>query len=309
MCTLSISSRPLTSGRSTVIWRSNLPGLNSAGSNISGLFVAAISIVVLVSSNPSSSTRSWFRVCSRSSCPPPSPAPLCRPTASISSMKMIHGWYFFACSNMSRTLAAPTPTNISTKSEPLELKNGTSASPAAARAKRVLPVPGGPTSKTPFGTLAPSFLNFSGSFRKCITSCNSSFDSSQPATSANVTFGLLSRNNFALLRPNAIIRPPPPPCMLLRKYTHTPISRRVGKSEVINDISHVFFCGASNVTVTPFAAALSAMSETSSPYVRNLCPLWSSPCNVAELDSPGTVLLRIWRMRMLPASNSLRNWL
>ena len=209
---------------------------------------------------------------------------------------------------MSLTLAAPTPTNISTKSEPLALKNGTSASPAAALARRVLPVPGGPTSNTPLGTLAPSFLNFSGSFRKCITSCNSSFDSSHPATSANVTLGLLSRNNFALLLPNDIIRPPPP-CILLRKYIHTPINNSVGNSEVISDISHVFFWGASTVTVMPLATALSAIPETSRPYVRNLWPLWSSPCNVAELDSPGTVLLRIWRTRMLPASNSLRNWL
>jgi len=36
-----------------------------------------------------------------------------------------------------RTLEAPTPTNISTKSEPLIEKKGTSASPATARASRV----------------------------------------------------------------------------------------------------------------------------------------------------------------------------
>ena len=40
---------------------------------------------------------------------------------------------------------APTPTNISTKSEPEMVKNGTLASPAMARASSVLPVPGGPT--------------------------------------------------------------------------------------------------------------------------------------------------------------------
>jgi hypothetical protein len=39
---------------------------------------------------------------------------------------------------------APTPTNISTKSEPEMEKNGTPASPATARASSVLPVPGGP---------------------------------------------------------------------------------------------------------------------------------------------------------------------
>lgn len=39
-----------------------------------------------------------------------------------------------ACSNMSRTRLAPTPTNISTKSEPEMVKKGTPASPAIARA-------------------------------------------------------------------------------------------------------------------------------------------------------------------------------
>ena len=58
---------------------------------------------------------------------------------------------------MSLTLDAPTPTNISTKSEPEIVKKGTPASPATALAKSVLPVPGGPTSRTPFGILPPSF--------------------------------------------------------------------------------------------------------------------------------------------------------
>ena len=60
-----------------------------------------------------------------------------------------------ACSNKSLTLAAPAPTKSSTNSEPEIMKNGTSASPATALERRVLPVPGGPTSKTPFGILAP----------------------------------------------------------------------------------------------------------------------------------------------------------
>ena len=58
-------------------------------------------------------------------------------------------------SNRSRTRDAPTPTNISTKSEPEMEKNGTLASPATALASRVLPVPGGPTSSTPLGMRAP----------------------------------------------------------------------------------------------------------------------------------------------------------
>src|SRR6201999_1672571 len=56
-------------------------------------------------------------------------------------MKMMQGEFCFACSNRSRTRDAPTPTNISTKSDPEIEKNGTPASPATARASSVLPEP------------------------------------------------------------------------------------------------------------------------------------------------------------------------
>ena len=72
------------------------------------------------------------------------PAPRWRPTASISSTNTMAGAACLAFSNRSRTRLAPTPTNISTKSEPEIGKNGTPASPATARASSVLPVPGGP---------------------------------------------------------------------------------------------------------------------------------------------------------------------
>jgi hypothetical protein len=39
-------------------------------------------------------------------------------------------------------------------------KNGAFASPAIALARSVLPVPGGPTRRTPFGIFPPSFWNF-----------------------------------------------------------------------------------------------------------------------------------------------------
>ena len=81
---------------------------------------------------------------------------------------------------MSRTREAPTPTNISTKSEPEMVKKGTLASPAMARASSVLPVPGEPTMSTPFGILPPSFWNLPGSFRKSTISETSCFASSTP---------------------------------------------------------------------------------------------------------------------------------
>ena len=70
-------------------------------------------------------------------------------------MKIMQGACFFAVSNISRTLEAPTPTNISTKSEPEIVKKGTFASPAIAFASNVFPVPGGPTVKTPLGIFPP----------------------------------------------------------------------------------------------------------------------------------------------------------
>ena len=85
---------------------------------MSGLLVAAIIIIPSLAPKPSISTSNWFNVCSLSSWPPPRPAPLCLPTASISSINTNDGALFLACSNKSLTLDAPTPTNISTKSEP-----------------------------------------------------------------------------------------------------------------------------------------------------------------------------------------------
>ena len=99
----------------------------------------------------------------------------------------MHGAFFLPCSNRSRTRLAPTPTNISTKSEPLIEKNGTFASPATARASSVLPVPGGPTSRIPRGRRPPRRTLFAGSFRKATTSFSSSIASSTPATSENAT--------------------------------------------------------------------------------------------------------------------------
>src|SRR5213082_3423681 len=56
---------------------------------------------------------------------------------SSSSMKMMAGALSRACLKRSRTRAAPTPTNISTNSEPLMEKNGTPASPDCAREQRL----------------------------------------------------------------------------------------------------------------------------------------------------------------------------
>ena len=156
-------------------------------SSTSGRFVAPTTITDVSFSNPSISVRIWFRVCSLSSCPPPPvPLPLCFPMASISSMKIIAGALLFAVLKRSRTLLAPTPTNISTNSDPDTAKNGTLASPAIALAIMVFPVPGGPINKLPFGILAPAFWYFFGFFKKSTISCTSSLASSAPAMSVNL---------------------------------------------------------------------------------------------------------------------------
>ena len=99
----------------------------------------------------------------------------------------MQGACFLACSNRSRTLDAPIPTNSSINSAPEMVKKGTPASPAIAFANKVFPVPGGPTNNTPLGILAPRRLYLSAYWRKSTISCNSAFASSTPATSLKFT--------------------------------------------------------------------------------------------------------------------------
>ena len=229
-----------------------------------------------LSSKPSISTRSWFRVCSRSSWPPPKPAPRWRPTASISSIKMMQGDCFLACSNMSRTRDAPTPTNISTKSEPEIEKNGTLASPAIALASKVLPVPGWPTMSTPRGILPPSFWKRLGSRKNSTNSCTSSLASSTPATSAKVVVIWSSPSSLALLLPKLIgpPRPPAPPCICRMKNMNTAIMSRIGKL-AINSCVHTDCCSGclpSTVTLCARRSSISLGSSTIGRMVSKLLP-------------------------------------
>ena len=94
-------------------------------------------------------------------------------------------------------------------------KKGTPASPATARASRVLPEPGGPTKRTPFGMRAPSRLYSFGFLRKRTISASSSLASSTPATSLKVVLVSVSTKILALLRPIDIR--PPKPCRSARR--------------------------------------------------------------------------------------------
>mmetsp|Transcript_38853 Transcript_38853/g.105205 ORF Transcript_38853/g.105205 Transcript_38853/m.105205 type:complete len:217 (-) Transcript_38853:741-1391(-) len=156
MWTLRICSRPFTSGRPTVTRRSKRPGRRSALSRMSARFVAATTITPVLPSNPSISVRIWFSVCSRSSLPPPMPAPRCRPIASISSMKMMEGECSWATRNISRTSLGPSPRYFWISSLPTTRRNVAEVSFATAFANRVLPVPGTPYNMTPLGGLMPT---------------------------------------------------------------------------------------------------------------------------------------------------------
>ena len=110
---------------------------------------------------------------------------------------------------MSRTRLAPTPTNISTKSEPEMVKNGTPASPAMARASRVLPVPGEPTSSAPLGILPPSRANLPGSFRYSTISSSSSRASSMPGDVGEGHAAFLLGQHLGARSCRSPSRPPP----------------------------------------------------------------------------------------------------
>ena len=94
-----------------------------------------------------------------------------------------------------------------------------------ARASRVLPVPGGPTSSTPLGMRPPSFWNFWASRRNSMISRSSSLASSTPATSLNVTFFCCMESRRARLLPNdrALL---PPVCICRIMMNHNAASRQ-----------------------------------------------------------------------------------
>src|SRR5919204_7070941 len=178
------------------------------------------------------------------------------PSASSSSMKTMQGAFPSACANRSRTRAAPTPTNISTNSDPLRLKNGTLASPATARASSVLPVPGGPTSNTPLGMRPPSAVYFFGVFRNSTISLSSCSASSTPATSAKLTFTSSSAKTRCLLRANDIT-PPSAPLILRKKKLQMPNSSSSGSTQPSTS-------GSQRLTNSPVYFTPAASSSSSS---------------------------------------------
>jgi hypothetical protein len=108
--------------------------------------------------------------------------------------KIIAGDFSLACLNKSRTRDAPTPTNISTKSEPDREKMAL-ALLQQPLANRVFPVPGGPTSKAPFEFYHRG-LCISLGFQKLDNFLYFFFGPSSPATSLNVVFTSVFHQKF-----------------------------------------------------------------------------------------------------------------
>jgi hypothetical protein len=67
----------------------------------------------------------------------------------------------------------------------------------------VLPVPGGPTSNTPEGSLAPTFVNLSGACNISHTSLTSNLALSCPATSSKLS--LPEVNEYVLSQTNILM--------------------------------------------------------------------------------------------------------
>jgi len=156
--------------------------------------------------NPSISTSMALRVCSLSSCPPPRPAPLWRPTASISSMKMMQG--AFSCP------ARKDPEPGRRRPPRTFPRNRTRKWRRRVRPPRLrppllggfCPCPGAQQNHA-LGNLAPEVLVLFGSLRKSTTSISSVLASSTPATSAKVIFCEPEVMRRARLLPNASAPP------------------------------------------------------------------------------------------------------
>mmetsp|Transcript_45185 Transcript_45185/g.112054 ORF Transcript_45185/g.112054 Transcript_45185/m.112054 type:complete len:225 (-) Transcript_45185:474-1148(-) len=218
MCTFRMAALSSESGRRRRITRSKRPGRTSAASRTWKRLVAPTASTPLAVLNPSSSVSRAITACSCSSDAPPAlPGPeRCLPSASSSSIKSTHGEAALARSKTRRTLAAPLPTNTSTKSEPEQAMKEAPEFEAIAFASSVLPVPGGPTSNTPRGQRAPAFAYFCGLRRQSTTSSTCPLACGMPAISSKEMPGALDSVTELSFPPAA---PPPNWSLAMRQRT------------------------------------------------------------------------------------------
>ena len=150
------------SGTPISISLSNLPGLLSAGSNESGLLVAPMTTTCPLELRPSIKVRSCATVLLSTS---PCVSSLLGAIASNSSINMIDGAFASASSKNSLRFSSDPPTYLLMISGPLIAIKCASLSLATAFASNVLPVPGGPCIKIPFGGAIPNLSKSSGLLR------------------------------------------------------------------------------------------------------------------------------------------------
>jgi hypothetical protein len=96
--------------------------------------------------------------------------------------------------------------------------------PRDSVARSVLPVSGGPTSRTPVGIVAPGFWNFWGASKNSLISVSSCTASSALVTSEKVTFGESLEICFALLLPKLMILLPSPRIESIKRMKNNTIS-------------------------------------------------------------------------------------
>ena len=140
----SMSSLASLLGIGMLMSLSSLPGLMTAGSRMSFLFVAPMTFTLPNGLKPSSSASSCMKVLFTSLSPDVPTSILFAASASSSSIKIIEGAFFLANSKISFTSFAPSPINFCTSSEPTTSMKVEFVEAATAFASNVLPVPGSP---------------------------------------------------------------------------------------------------------------------------------------------------------------------
>mmetsp|Transcript_9934 Transcript_9934/g.25746 ORF Transcript_9934/g.25746 Transcript_9934/m.25746 type:complete len:273 (+) Transcript_9934:197-1015(+) len=183
----------LRSGWGNSTFRSRRPGRSSAGSRVSALLVAMMTLTLTLWSKPSIWLRSSRRMRCTSRSAPVWASKRLVAMASISSMKMMEGAFSLAILNTSRTILGPSPRYFCTNSDPTTRMKDALVCDATARAIIVLPVPGGPKSSTPLGGSIPICLYNSKCVRGSSTASRiSCFWISLPPMSAYDTSGFSS---------------------------------------------------------------------------------------------------------------------
>jgi hypothetical protein len=193
------------SGASTGIWRSKRPGRSSAGSSTSGRLVAAMRIdaavdVEAVHLDQQLVERLLALVVA---------AAHAGAAVAADGVDLVDeddaGAFSLACSNRSRTRLAPTPTNISTKSEPGD-REERDARLAGDRARQQrLAGAGRAVQQHALGDLGADGLELAGLGEELADLLELLDGLLAPATSANVVCGVSLLASLALLLPKEMI--------------------------------------------------------------------------------------------------------